>query len=249
MSSGLGGRVVVITGASRGVGAGLAHAFADQEARLGLIARDGDALSDLARELSADTLVVPCDIADEVAMSHAFKQVAQHFGSVDSVVANAGVAPASHRAQSLDIETWRSVIEVNLTGTFITARAAHEHLAASGRGRLVLTSSVMAAQPRRGLSAYAASKAGIEGLARALAADWASDAICVNAVAPGFFDAGLGAAFAGSSRLSEQIQSRTSLARFGSVAELASVVSFLAGDRSSYLTGHTLSIDGGYGLT
>jgi NAD(P)-dependent dehydrogenase (short-subunit alcohol dehydrogenase family) len=240
---------VVITGASRGLGAVLARTFAEHDAQLGLLARDGDALRDLAAELPTEAVPIPCDITDEAAVIAAFKQVAQHFGAVDSVVANAGIAPGSHRAQNLDLETWRAVLDVNLTGTFTTARAAYEPLAASGRGRLVLTSSIMAAQPRRGLSAYAASKAGCEGLARALAADWAQDNICVNAVAPGFFEIGLGAAFAGSERLSEQIQGRTPFHRFGAPTELANVVLFLASDSASYLTGHTLSVNGGYGLT
>ncbi|HVV14399.1 SDR family NAD(P)-dependent oxidoreductase [Amycolatopsis sp.] len=245
----LDGRVVVVTGASRGVGAVLAQVFAEQNARLGLLARNGEALTELAESLPAEAIAVPCDVSDEAAVDAGFKQIAEHFGGVDSVVVNAGIAPPSHKAHKLDAETWRRVLDVNLTGAFLTAHAAHDHLAASGRGRLVLTSSIMAAQPRRGLSAYVASKAGIEGLARALAADWAADGICVNAVAPGFFDTGLGTAFLESDRLSEQIRSRTSFGRFGAAPELAAAISFLAGDEASYVTGQVIPVNGGYGLT
>jgi NAD(P)-dependent dehydrogenase (short-subunit alcohol dehydrogenase family) len=139
-------------------------------------------------------------------------------------------------------------IDVNLTGAFITAKAAHPYLAASGRGRLVLTSSVMARLPRRGLSAYAASKAALEGLTRSLAVDWASDGICVIATAPGFFSAGLGTEFMQSDRLEGQVTARTAVGRFGDATELAEVTGFLAGDSSGYLTGHVLAVDGGYGL-
>jgi NAD(P)-dependent dehydrogenase (short-subunit alcohol dehydrogenase family) len=241
-------RVVVITGASRGIGERLAESFSRAGASLGLLARDETAVKDLADRLAEPAVPVACDVADEESVADAFARLADRLGRIDSVVANAGIAPGSGRAQTLDTDTWRSIVEVNLTGTFLTARAAHPHLAASGAGRLVLTSSVMAALPRRGLAAYAASKAGVEGLARALAADWASDGITVNAVAPGFFDAGMGTAFSESERLRGQVSSRTPLGRFGEPEELAEVVQFLAGAASGYVTGQVLAVDGGYGL-
>lgn len=245
---GLANRVVVITGASRGIGRLLAESFAAAGASLGLLARDGVAVKELAGTLPTDCVPVTCDVSDHSAVVDAFAQIAEDLGGVDSVVANAGIALASDRAHNLPVETWRSVIDVNLTGTFLTARAAYPYLAASGTGRLVLTSSVMARAPRRGVSAYAASKAGIEGLTRALAADWAPDGIGVNAIAPGFFDAGLGTAFKGVDRLQKQVLSRTPIGRFGRPEEFAEAVRFLAGERCSYLTGHILEVDGGYGL-
>ncbi|HEX5121330.1 MAG TPA: SDR family NAD(P)-dependent oxidoreductase [Pseudonocardiaceae bacterium] len=241
-------RVVVITGASRGIGALLAESFSVAGASVGLLARDEAAIKDLAGRLTRPAIPVACDVADEDSVTEAFTQLADRFGRIDSVVANAGIAPGSGRAHTLDAGTWRSIVDVNLTGTFLTAQAAYPHLAVSGQGRLVLTSSVMAALPRRGIAAYAASKAGIEGLARALAADWAIDGITVNAVAPGFFDVGMGHVFHESERLSKQVSSRTPVGRFGSADELAGVVRFLAGEPSSYVTGQVLAVDGGYGL-
>jgi NAD(P)-dependent dehydrogenase (short-subunit alcohol dehydrogenase family) len=163
------------------------------------------------------------------------------------VIVNAGISPLAKRAQNLPLDVWYDVLRVNLTGGFVTAQAAHPHLARSGRGRLVFTTSVMAATPRRGLSAYAASKAGIEGLTRALAADWAADAILVNAVSPGVVAAGLGTAFSESERLRDQVTQRTLLGRFGAAAELAEAYVFLAGDACAYVTGQVLRVDGGYG--
>ncbi|HWC84467.1 MAG TPA: SDR family NAD(P)-dependent oxidoreductase [Pseudonocardiaceae bacterium] len=242
------GRVVVVTGASRGIGRVLARSFGAAGASLGLLARNATAIKELAAELPGPCVPVSCDVSDADAVAEAFAAIAGELGAVDSVVANAGIAPESHRAHQLSVATWRQVLEVNLTGTFLTAQAAHPYLAASRRGRLVLTSSVMARLPRRGLSAYAASKAGIEGLARALAADWAGDRICVNAVAPGFVDSGLGNAFLANERLHAQVTGRTAAGRFGYTDELAATTGFLASDAAGYLTGQTVAVDGGYGL-
>ena len=241
-------RVVVITGASRGIGELLAESFSAAGASVGLLARDEAAIKELADRLAQPAVAVACDVADEHSVTEAFTQLADRLGRIDSVVANAGIAPSSGRAHKLDVRTWRSIVDVNLTGTFLTAQAAYPHLAASGWGRLVLTSSVMATLPRRGIAAYAATKAGIEGLARALAADWAGDGINVNAVAPGFFDVGMGTAFHESERLAAQVSARTPIGRFGAAEELAGVVRFLAGAASSYVTGQVLAVDGGYGL-
>jgi len=249
MDTGIADRIVVITGASRGLGRHLAVAFAEAGARVGLLARDGLALKKLASNLPGTAIPVACDVSDPDAMVSAFATIEEQLGGIDSVVANAGVAPASGRAHRLEIDSWRATVEVNLTGSFLTARAAYPYLAASGRGgRLVLTSSVVARTPRPGMAAYTATKAGIEGLARALAAEWAREAITVNSVAPGFFDIGLGDAFASNERLRAQVLSRTPLARFGLADELANAVAYLAGDASGYVTGHVLALDGGYGL-
>jgi NAD(P)-dependent dehydrogenase (short-subunit alcohol dehydrogenase family) len=244
----LAGRVVVVTGASRGLGLALAEALSARGARLGLLARDQVALDRLAQRLPTEAAPVRCEAADPDAVAAALDRVADRLGGVDSLIVNAGVSPGAKRAHNTPVEVWRQVLDVNLTGSFLAARAAYPYLAASGRGRVVLTSSVMARLPRAGLCAYAASKAGTEGLARALAADWAVDRICVNAVVPGFFDAGLGAAFAASDRLRDQVLTRTPAGRFGDPGELAAAVSFLASDASSYVTGQLLAVDGGYGI-
>lgn len=248
---GIADRVVVITGASRGVGRALAEVFADRGAKVGLIARGEKQLAALSLELTAagaEVLATPCDITDPEGLRGAFDRVVDRFGRVDSVIVNAGISPAAHRAHNLALAVWNDVVHVNLTGGFVTAQAAYQHLVRSGRGRLVFTTSVMARAPRRGLSAYCASKAGLEGLTRALAADWAGDGIRVNAVSPGFVDTGLGTAFETSPRLYDQVVARTVLGRFGRAAELAEAFLFLAGDACGYLTGQVLRVDGGYGL-
>lgn len=242
------GRTVVVTGASRGLGRVLAESLAKEGARLGLLARDGDALDELAASLPVETMVVPCDVSVPDEVDDAFERVADRFGGIDSVIANAGVTLENRRAQNLSVDAWRRTLDINLTGSFLTARAAHRWLARSRDGRLVLVSSVMARAPRHGVSAYAAAKAGVEGLARALAVDWATDAIMVNAVAPGFFTAGMGEVVQRHERYREQVLVRTPMSRLGEPPELVSAVLFLAGDGAGFITGHTLAVDGGYGL-
>lgn len=245
-----GGRTIVITGASRGLGRALAETFAGQGVRLGLVARSAADLDAVAEQLTgkgAEVASAACDVTDPDGVRVAFARIAERHGGIDSVIVNAGISPMAKRAHNLPLGVWQDVLRVNLTGSFVTALAAYPHLARSGRGRLVFTTSVMAAVPRPGLSAYTASKAGIEGLTRALAVDWAADGILVNAVAPGFIDAGLGTAFAESPRLRAQVTQRALLGRFGGAAELAEAYVFLAGDACGYVTGQVLRVDGGYG--
>ncbi|WP_435119133.1 SDR family NAD(P)-dependent oxidoreductase [Amycolatopsis thermoflava] len=241
-------RVVVITGASRGIGAELARDFAEHGAELGLLARDQDALARLTSELPGRPLPLACDVRDEVALDVAFRKIAERFGEIHSVVANAGVALESRRAHNVELKTWLDTLDANLTGSFLTARAAFPHLSATRRGRLVLTSSVMAKHPRPGLSPYVASKAGVEGLTRALATDWAREGVCVNAVSPGFFRMGLGAPFESQERLKSQVESRITLGHCGEPEDIAGVVRFLASDAARYINGQVVAVDGGYGL-
>lgn len=249
----LAGRVVAVTGASRGLGRLLALELAGRGASVALLARDRTALAGVLDDLIADgaeasAVATACDVTDESSVRDALEHAAEAFGGIDAVIVNAGVAPPSRRAHNLPLDGWRQALEVNLTGGFATARAAYPHLARSARGRLVFTGSVMARTPRPGLSAYAASKAGMEGLARALAVDWAADGICVNVVAPGFFDVGMGAAFRADDRLRAQVSDRTLLGDVGAPDELVGVYAFLIGDAGGFVTGQTLGVDGGYGL-
>ncbi len=252
IENGVGDRVVAVTGASQGLGHVLAEAFAAAGARVALLARSETALKLLADEITTRggrALAVPCDITDGEGMTEAFGTIAAAWGGVDSVVANAGISPIVRRGQNVPAETWTRILTVNLTGSFLTAQAAYPYLAASGRGRFVANTSVMARRPRPGLSAYAASKAGLEGLTKALAVDWAPDGICVNAVAPGFFDSPLAAGLRSDERREREITDHTLLRRWGHHDDLPGAFLFLASDAASYLTGQVLTVDGGYELS
>ncbi|TNC19272.1 SDR family NAD(P)-dependent oxidoreductase [Amycolatopsis alkalitolerans] len=259
MGFGLKDRVVVVTGATRGVGQALASAFACEGVRLGLLARDARALADVAGRLPAEVVPAACEVSDADAVAEAFDQIADRWGRVDSVVVNAGlsltprhsdgdISLEPRRVQNLPLPTWHRLLAVNLTGAFLTVRAAYQHLLPSHRGRVVFVSSVMARTPRHGVSGYAASKAGVEGLTRAVAADWAADNICVNAVAPGFINAGRGRIVSGSGPMQDDVLPRIPFRRLGTATELANTVLFLAGDAAGFLTGQVIAVDGGYGL-
>jgi NAD(P)-dependent dehydrogenase (short-subunit alcohol dehydrogenase family) len=248
IDGGIDGRVVVVTGASRGIGRALATEFAQRGASVAMLARDEVALKEAAARLPADVLPVACDVTDQESVAAAFARVGERWGHVDSVVANAGTLGAIRRVHNISAEDWHRILDTNLTGAFLTARAAHPLLARSSRARLVFVSSVMARAPRHGVSAYTASKAGIEGLTRGVAADWAKDGIRVNAVSCGYIKAGIGSELERSPELLADVLSRIALGRQGSVAEVTGPVLFMAGDASGYITGHVLSVDGGYGL-
>jgi NAD(P)-dependent dehydrogenase (short-subunit alcohol dehydrogenase family) len=241
----------VVTGSSQGLGRTLARALAAAGASVGLLARSADALKEVAREIEdggGNALPLACDVTDLEALHTALAAVDDQLGGIDSVIANAGISPVVSRAQNLSLDLWRQVLEVNLTGVFLTSQAGHPYLTASGRGRFVINTSIMARRPRPGLSAYAASKAGLEGLMRALAVDWAPDGICVNAVAPGFFESPLAQGFVDNQRLNREIRDHTLFGRWGTSADLPGAFLFLASDAAAYVTGQTIVVDGGYQL-
>jgi NAD(P)-dependent dehydrogenase (short-subunit alcohol dehydrogenase family) len=139
---------------------------------------------------------------------------------------------------------WRRVLEVNLTGAFLGARAAARVMGEGGR--LIFTGSVLGERPRKGLSAYSASKAGLNGLAKGLALDLASSGITVNVVAPGWFDSPMADPWMSSPRLTAAITGHTAFERWGAPNELAGAYQFLASDAAAFVTGAVLSVDGGY---
>ena len=139
---------------------------------------------------------------------------------------------------------WRNVMEVNLTGAFLGARAAARVMGAGGR--LIFTGSVLGERPRRGLAAYSASKAGLAGMAKGLALDLAPAGITVNVVAPGWFDSPLAEGWKANPQLSAGITGHTAQRRWGATTDLAGAYQFLASDASAFVTGTVLSVDGGY---
>ena len=168
-------------------------------------------------------------------------------GGCEAVVANAGVVDTIHRAERFSDEDWRLDLETNLYGAFYVVQAAFEALAASGDGRVVLISSVAAQDGIPGQVAYGASKAGLLGMMRTLAGEWASRGIRCNVVMPGMVATPKVQAMP--DQLKESLARRIPLGRFGEPAELAGVVAFLLSPAAAYITGATLRVDGGLGLS
>lgn len=240
-------RVIVVTGASRGLGYAFAQKFAAHGASLGLLARDRSSLAELAQRLPTEALPIECDVRDANQVNEAFDAVFERFGSIDAVVANAGALIATDLAADLSIKIWNDVLSVNLTGAFITAQSAYKYLRSSSSGRLVFISSAAVKEPTKGMPAYVAAKAGVEGLVRALCVEWARDGIRVNAVAPGLMDNDAVRELSDQAKAS--VMSKTVLRYQGNVSDLANMVLLLVGDSCEFVTGQIIAVDGGYGLT
>lgn len=241
------GKRVVITGASRGLGAVLSHAFSEAGACLALVARNEKDLEDLADELPGETLALSGDVTDEDFNEAVADAVVDEWGGLDVWIANAGISPMVGGPRETDPAQWRQVLDVNLTGAFLGARAAARVMGHGGR--IVFTGSVLGERPRQGLAAYSASKAGLTALAKGLALDLAPAGITVNVVAPGWFDSPLADAWMRKPELSGEIIGHTALRRWGTPSDLTGAYRFLASDASAFVTGTVISVDGGYLLT
>jgi NAD(P)-dependent dehydrogenase (short-subunit alcohol dehydrogenase family) len=166
------------------------------------------------------------------------------WGGVDVWICNAGISPIVAGPRRTDPSVWRDVIDVNLTGAFLGARAASRVM--RDGGRIIFTGSVLGERPREGLCAYSASKAGLVGLAKALALDLATSAVTVNVVAPGWFDSPLADGWKNNEELAASVLGHTAQRRWGNATDLAGAYQFLASDAASFVTGTVLNVDGGY---
>jgi NAD(P)-dependent dehydrogenase (short-subunit alcohol dehydrogenase family) len=241
------GRRVVLTGASRGLGRLLAHGFSRAGALVALVARTEADLKAVAAELPGPTLVCPGDVTEEAFGEEVVDAVVAEWGGLDVWIGNAGISPVVAGPRRTEASVWRDVVEVNLTAAFLGARAASRVLGEGGR--IIFTGSVLGERPGRGLSAYSASKAGLVGLAKALALDLAPQGVTVNVVAPGWFDSPLADGWKSNPRLEAAILGHTAQGRWGAATDLTGAYLFLASDASAFVTGTVLTVDGGYLLT
>jgi NAD(P)-dependent dehydrogenase (short-subunit alcohol dehydrogenase family) len=238
------GKRVVITGASRGLGALLAHASSHAGASVALVARTKGDLKAVAEAVPGPSLVLSGDVTDEDFNEAAADATVAEWGGVDVWICDAGISPIVAGPRETGASVWRQVLEVNLTGAFLGACAAARVM--RERGCLIFTGSVLGERPRKGLAAYSASKAGLAGLAKGLALDLAPLGITVNVVAPGWFDSPLADGWRTNAELSAAITGHTAQRRWGAPTDLAGAYQFLASDAAAFVTGTVLSVDGGY---
>jgi NAD(P)-dependent dehydrogenase (short-subunit alcohol dehydrogenase family) len=240
------GRVVIVTGASSGLGEQLAHALAAAGAVPVLAARRADRLTRLSEELpEADA--VTCDVTDAADRERLVATVMERHGRLDGLVNNAG-AGATAPALKTSTDAFASVLDLNLTAPFALSCLAASAMRQNGGGSIVNVASVMGLRSIGEIpdAAYVASKAGIIGLTRELASQWGRHAIRVNAVAPGFFASEMTAELGDDPEaFPDFLLARTPLGRGGRAGELDEAVLFLLGAGSSFVTGHVLSVDGG----
>lgn len=239
-------RRVVLTGAGRGLGTVLAHAFSQAGAKVALVARTEADVKEVAAALPGPSLCLPGDVRDEDFNEAVADRVVEAWGGVDAWIANAGISPMVGGPRRTTPQVWRDVLDVNVTGAFLGARAAARVMGEGGR--IVFTGSVLGERPARGLAAYSASKAAVVGMAKSFALDLAPQGITVNVVAPGWFDSPLTEGWIGNEALESRILDHTALQRWGEPADLAGAYLFLASEASRFVTGTVLTVDGGYAL-
>lgn len=243
-------RVVVVTGASSGLGVAFAQAFAQAGANLVLGARRLDGLektASLVRAEGREVLTVPTDVADPDACQRLIDEAMRVFGQVDVLIANAGVSHAVPATRETP-DQFRSTIDVNLNGTYWCAQAAGRVMQP---GSSIITVSSVLASTTAGFpqAAYVASKAGVEGLTRDLAQQWGiRKGIRVNALAPGFFATEMTAEYP-DDYLENVIEPRILLGRMGDATELAATAVWMASEAGGYLTGQVIGVDGGVSIT
>lgn len=233
IEQGLAGKVAVVTGGGRGIGAALVQALRESGAIV--VVADQDA-------------PVPVDVSDAAQITAAIDGAAAAHGRLDLVFSNAGILMAGP-TETFAVADFDRIVAVNLRGSFLTARAAIPHLRAAGGGSIVFTASTSALVGARHEAAYAASKAGIVGLARSLAAELAVDRIRVNVVAPGWVDTPFNdpvwTAASESGETRAGIIAAVPMRRQSGPAEIVPAMLFVASDAASYITGHVLTVDGG----
>lgn len=246
------GQVVVVTGASRGIGLGIARHFlaAGAQVVIGGIdpAETDGAIADLSAHFGTPRVAGLCgDISDAATASALVALAIQRFGRLDTMVCNAGI-DIIRPATDYDPAEWDRILAVNLRGAFLPAQAAARHWIASGnQGAVLFTSSMTARIGVAGLAPYSASKGGIDQLVRGLAIEWAPHGIRVNAVAPGYVDNIMAGVVVHADPANDaRIRAATPLGRRATVDEIAAPFVFLASPAASYITGTTLTVDGGY---
>ncbi len=243
----LNGRVALVTGASSGLGVQFAKALADNGAAVVLVARRAnrlDALKDEIEKKGGRAAVVEADVTDRAAMLRAYDAAEKSFGTVTILVNNAGIAHGG-RAVDMPAEEWRKVLSTNLDAVFFWAQeAARRMLAAKKQGAIVNIASVLGLAVAKGAVAYAAAKAGVVQVTKALAVELAFKGVRVNAIAPGWFVTEMNDDYL-SSEAGAAIKREIPMGRFGNPGDLDGALLLLASDAGSYITGATIVVDGG----
>jgi 3-oxoacyl-[acyl-carrier protein] reductase len=230
-------RSVLVTGGNRGIGRAIAEAYLAQGDRVAVTSRSGGAPD--------GALDLVCDITDPAAVDEAFGTIESEHGPVEVLVANAGVT-ADTLLLRMSEEDWATVLETNLTGSFRLAKRAAKGMLRLRRGRIVFISSVVGLLGSAGQVNYAASKAGLVGMARSLTRELGSRSITANVVAPGFVDTDMTAVLTDEQK--DTIKQQVPLQRYGTPEEIAGAVLWLTGAQGGYVTGAVIPVDGGLGM-
>jgi len=236
------GRTAFVTGSTRGIGLAVARALHQAGARVAIVGRDESRARIVALELGEGTVGVACDVADGAQVEAAIAAAEKALGPIDILVNNAGLTRDNILLRLSD-EDWDAVLDANLKGAFLTTRAVIKGMMKRRAGRIINITSVVGLTGNKGQANYAASKAGLVGLTKSVAKEYASRGVLANCIAPGFIETDMTAALPSEARtaLLEQI----ALGRLGRPDDIAAAVLFLASDLAAYITGQVLVVDGG----
>jgi 3-oxoacyl-[acyl-carrier protein] reductase len=242
----LSGKVALVTGASRGIGAAVALELASRGAAVVVnYAGSQEAAEDVVARIEADggkAVAIQADVSCPESCGELVSVTVERFGGLDVLVNNAGITRDGLLVRMSD-EDWSAVIDTNLTGVFSATKAAAKHMMKQRSGSIVNITSVVGLVGNAGQANYAAAKAGVIGLTRSVARELAPRNVRVNAVAPGFIETDMTAALP--EKVREAAREQVAMKRFGSPQDVARAVGFLASDEAAYITGQTLAVDGG----
>jgi NAD(P)-dependent dehydrogenase (short-subunit alcohol dehydrogenase family) len=244
----LDGRVAVVMGGTSGIGLALARGLAEAGADVAPVSRRREQVDAAASEIESigrRSTRVTADVGERQSLSEALAQIVSELGGVDILVNCAGI---TKRTPTLDVsdEEWASILETNLTGTWRACQVFGRHMLERGYGRIINIASLASFVGLLEVAAYTASKSGVAGLTRALAVEWGSRGVNVNAIAPGVYRTALNAALLDGTERGKEFKLRTPLRRFGRVEELAGACVFLASEAASFVNGEVMAVDGGF---
>ena len=241
------GKSVLVVGGTRGIGHAIARRLIEGGAEVGITGRDAAVASSVAASLGDRATGYGLDVKDVDAIDETVARFADEHGHADSLVYSAGTSPTFTSGEKLAIADWESIVRINLTGAFAASQALARRAIAKVRpSSIVLIGSIAGSAGAARLTAYAASKAGLVGLAKSLALDWARYGIRVNVLAPGWVETDMTAGVRSNESLKQWIETRTPQRRMASPDEIADMAVFLVSDSASFATGDVFMLDGGW---
>ncbi|PUE32638.1 2-deoxy-D-gluconate 3-dehydrogenase [Limnohabitans sp. Jir61] len=243
----LSGKVCVVTGAASGIGASISELLCQEGAHVAMLDRDEVAvkkMADALRQLGGDVLPLVCDISQPDDVTSAAQKVLSHWQRCDVLVNNAGLLRAGSLSD-VSLQDWQHVLNVNLTGYLLCSRAFVEPMKSEGRGSVVNIASISGLFPQSGSGSYSASKAGVLQMSRQMAVEWGPLGIRSNAICPGMIRTALSAKFYEVPGFEAKRAAVTASRRVGESSDIANVALFLASERSAYVNGAELVVDGG----
>ena len=240
-------QVVLVAGASRGIGRALAQGFAERDAQVIIAGREAKTLAQTAGEISTGKHAVGfevCDVAQPDDVAKLVKSTLERFGHIDTLVSVAGVNKRM-KAEDYALEEYDWIVNINLRGAFVVAQAVGRHMIERKAGSIINVDSLNTYAPLTGVTPYAISKAGVLMMTRSLANEWGKHGVRVNSIAPGFFPTALSQKMWAREEMADWARKNTPLGRLGDVQELVGAAIYLASPASAFVTGQTIRVDGG----